>query len=126
VPDSPRDPYLGTWTGSIVSDVIGVGSATVVIDSQLGSPTTPLLNGNWTFVFSTARFSGSGTVSGNLNAEGTLLGLFFSPTVVPCSGQPDDVDQRVRAAILTVVANRMQGNYVVGGCPGGTIDLVRR
>jgi hypothetical protein len=76
--------------------------------------------------FPKSTFDAAGTVSGGLNADRTLLGLFFSRATVPCPGEPGDVAQKAIAAIVAVAGSHMRGDYIVGGCPGGTLDLVRK
>jgi hypothetical protein len=124
-PDPSPRSFVGTWTGTITSQVVGQGAAIVVLSGQVESPATPLLSGTWSFVFPSGAFSGMGSVSGGLTADRTLLGLFFSRPVVPCPGEPGGAAEKTIAAILTVVGDRMQGDYIVGGCPGGTLDLIR-
>jgi hypothetical protein len=125
-PDQPQEPYLGTWSGIVTSDVIGPGSGTIVLDGGIKAPGGPLLTGHWTFVFNDARFNASGTVSGGWLPDRTVFVLLFSPSVVPCPSEPGGVSERTRGASLTLAANRMQGSYIAGGCPGGTMDLARK
>jgi hypothetical protein len=110
----------------LTSDVIGSGTATVVLDGGLKTPNGPLLSGRWSVVFDDLRFSASGTVTGGWLPDGTVFVLLFSPSLVPCPGEPDGVSDRTRAASLTLTSNRMQGSYIAGGCPGGTLDLTRK
>lgn len=126
-PDSPGG-YLGTWVGTITSDAIGSGTATIVVDSQLEAPLTPLLSGTWSFSFPNQAFSTKGSLTGSLNTERTILGLTFVRPTVPCPGEPGGLADRTMFASMTVTGNRMRGNYIVValGCPGGTIDLIRR
>ncbi len=123
-PDS-TSPYLGTWTGAIVSDVIGSGSIAIVIDSQIGSDSVPLLSGTWTVSFADAAFSARGLMTANLNAERTVLVLFFDRGPVPCPGEPGGIAQKGMFASMTVSHSRMHGTYIAGGCPGGSMDLSR-
>lgn len=125
-PDSRTGGFLGTWSGTVTSTAIGTGAATIVLDSQIGPDAFPLLTGSWRFVFSNPMFDATGTVSGNLNASGTILGLFFSRAAVPCPDEPGGVAQKAILATLTFSNNGMRGDYIVGGCPGGTLDLVRK
>jgi hypothetical protein len=126
-PDQLKDPYLGMWTGTVRSNVIGPGVATIVLDSRLQSAPTSfaLIGGRWTFVFPETRFSSSGTVSGGLLPDGSYFVLLFSGSLVPCPGAPDGVSEKGRSASLIVTGNRMSGDYIDNGCPGGFLDLVR-
>ena len=126
VPDESQGPYLGTWTGTITSDVIGSGSGTVVLDGGIKASSGPLLNGHWNFVFNDSRFNASGTVSGGWLPDRTVFVLLFSRSLVPCPAEPGGTSERTRSASLTLTADRMQGGYIAGGCPGGTMDLTRR
>ena len=123
-PDPSQGALLGTWTGNISGEVIGTGSAAIVLAVQIESPSATLVSGTWSFVFPNPKFSGTGTVSGELN--GGTLGLLFSRPVTPCPGEPGDVAQRTGVANLKVSSNRMHGDFGVVGCPGGTLDLVRK
>ena len=127
-PDQPTDPYLGTWTGTVRSNVIGSGLATIVLDSRLqATPTSfALVGGRWTFVFPDTKFSASGTVSGGLLPDGSYFVLLFSGSTVPCPGAPDGVSEKGRSASLVVTGNRMSGVYMDNGCPGGFLELVRK
>jgi len=125
-PDQPQEPYLGTWTGTVTSDVIGPGSGTVTLDSGIKSSNGPFLSGHWSFVFNDARFNASGTVSGGFLPDRTVFVLLFSPSLVPCPGEPGGVSERTRAASLTFTPSRMEGIYIAGGCPGGSMDLGRK
>ena len=126
-PDSSGS-YLGTWVGTITSDAIGRGTATIVVDSQLESPLTPLLSGTWNFSFPNQAFSTKGALTGALNTEKTMLGLTFVRPTVPCPEEPGGMAERTMFASMTVTGDRMRGAYIVValGCPGGTIDLSRR
>ena len=125
-PDQPPEPYLGTWIGTVTSEVIGSGSGTITLDSGIKSSSGPFLNGHWSFVFSDSRFNASGSVSGGFLPDRSVFVLVFSPTLVPCPGQPGDASERTRAASLTFTPSRMQGTYIAGGCPGGSMDLTRK
>lgn len=125
-PGDSQGPYLGTWTGTVASTVIGTGSATIVFDGGIKSPRAIQVNGRWSFVFADSRFSASGTVTGIQLPENTFFQLIFSSSTVPCPAEPDGVAQRGRSASLTLTANRMEGSYMDNGCPGGTIDLTRK
>jgi hypothetical protein len=72
-----------------------------------------------------AAFDAKGTVSGGVDPGTSILGLFFSRTVVPCPEEPGGVAQKTIAAPLKFADNRLRGDYIVGGCPGGGIDLLR-
>jgi hypothetical protein len=126
-PDQPRDPYLGTWTGTVRSRVIGPGVATIVLDSRLQTAPASfaLISGRWTFAFPEPKFSASGTVSGGLLPDGSYFVLLFSGSTVPCPGAPDGISEKGRSASLIVTGNRMTGDYIDNGCPGGFLDLVR-
>ena len=125
-PDQPQEPYLGTWTGTVTSDVIGLGTGTVTLDSGIKSSSGPFLNGSWSFVFNDARFNASGTVSGGFLPDRTIFVLVFSPSLVPCPSEPGGASERTRAASLMFTPSRMQGTYIAGGCPGGSMDLGRK
>src|SRR5262245_61588431 len=80
-PTAPRGSqgaYLGTWTGSVTSAVIGTGSATIVFNSGIKSPRAEQVTGQWAFVFVDSRFSSSGTVTGIQLPENTFFQLLFS------------------------------------------------
>ena len=124
-PDQPQEPYLGTWSGTVTSDVIGSGSGTVVLDGGIKAPGGLLLTGHWSFAFNDSRFNASGTLSGGWLPDRTVFVLLFSPSVVPCPAEPGGVSERTRGASLALTANRMQGSYIAGGCPGGMMDLRR-
>ena len=126
-PDQRRDLYLGTWTGTVNSSVIGQGSATIVLDSRLQTAPNSfaLISGRWSFVFPDSRFSASGTVSGGVLPDGSYFVLLFSGSTVPCPNSPGGVNERGRSASLVVQGNRMSGDYIDNGCPGGFLDLVR-
>ena len=126
-PDQPKDPYLGTWSGTVRSHIIGPGVATIVLDSRLQTTPTSfaLISGHWTFAFPDAKFSSSGTVSGGLLPDGTYFVLIFSGSLVPCPGAPDGVSEKGRSASLLVRGNRMSGDYIDNGCPGGSLELIR-
>lgn len=128
---APTNPsgnsLVGRWVGTINSQAIGAGAATVVLDSQVGPASAPLLAGTWSFVFSDPAFSTSGPISAGFNASGTVLGLFFDRGVVPCPGEPGGTAQKAIAASMTVTGgSRMRGDYVIGGCPGGTLELEKQ
>ena len=127
-PTAPdRQPnFLGTWVGSIASDVLGTGGATIVLDFQVGPRALQLMSGNWSFTFPDPVFSSKGIVSTSLDTTGTKLVLIFDRGAVPCPGEPSGVAQRTIAANLTFTDTRMHGSYIVGGCPGGTLDLARK
>lgn len=125
-PDGSPDPYLGTWTGTVTSDVIGPGNGTVVLDGGIKTTSGPLLSGRWNFVFNDSRFNASGTVSGGWLPDRAVFVLLFSRAVVPCPAEPDGISERTRSASFTLTANRMQGSYIAGGCPGGMMDLTRK
>ena len=125
-PDQSQEPYLGTWSGTITSDVIGPGNGTVVLDGGIKVPSGPLLSGHWNFVFNDSRFNANGTVSGGWLPDRTVFVLLFSRSLVPCPAEPEGTSERTRSASLTLTANRMQGNYIAGGCPGGMMDLTRK
>jgi hypothetical protein len=125
-PEPAERAFVGTWTGSITSKAIGPGTATVVLDMQLKSPTVPLVSGMGSFGFPDPTFSTTGTVSGGTDPTGTLLVLIFSRRSVPCPGDPGGVAQQTIAANLTVTTNHLGGDYIAGACPGGTMDLVRK
>ena len=125
-PDQSAGPYIGSWSGMLTSDVIGSGTATVVLDDGIKTSSGPLLSGRWNFVFNDSRFNSSGTVTGGWLPDGTVFVLLFSRSLVPCPGEPDGVSDRTRAASLTFTGNRMVGSYIAGGCPGGLMDLTRK
>jgi hypothetical protein len=125
-PDPPGGPYLGTWTGTVTSDVIGPGTATVVFDSGFKTPSVIQVTGRWSFEFVDARFNATGTVSGSQVTDASLFVLVFSSANVPCPAAREGVDVKGLSASLTLVGNRMQGSYIANGCPGGMIDLTRK
>jgi hypothetical protein len=110
----------------VTSDVIGAGNATIVFDSGFKSPSVIQVTGHWSLAFSDARFSASGTITGIQLPDQPLFVVIFSASVVPCPGETNGVSERTRSASLTLTANRMQGSYIAGGCPGGTMDLARK
>ena len=125
-PDPPGGPYIGTWSGSITSDVIGRGTATVVFDGGFKAPFVIQVTGHWTFEFADARFNATGTVTGSPLPDGSLFVMLFSRVIVPCPATADGTDLKGRSASVTLAGNRMQGSYIANGCPGGTIDLTRK
>jgi len=125
-PDPPGGPYIGTWAGPITSAVIGRGNATVVFDSGFKTPSVIQVTGHWSFEFPDTKFNASGTVSAGWLPGRTVVVLVFSPSLVPCPADPNGVSEQTRAASLTFAPDRMQGSYIAGGCPGGTMDLTRK
>jgi len=125
-PDPSGGPYIGTWLGTITSDVIGRGTATVVFDGGFKTASVIQVTGRWSFEFADARFNATGTVSGSSLPDGSLFVLAFSGSTVPCPATRDGVDFKGRSASVTLTGNRMQGTYIANGCPGGTIDLMRK
>ena len=125
-PPASSGPFLGTWSGTISSDAIGVGRATVVMDHQIGDPSFPLLSGTWALSFSDDRFSTRGPMVANLNPERTILGLTFDRQTVPCPSAPGGTAERTLFVSMTVNGERMRGPYIIAGCPGGSMDLVRK
>jgi hypothetical protein len=125
-PDPPDGPYIGTWTGTVTSEVIGRGNATIVFDGGFKTPSVIQATGRWSFEFLDARFSATGTVSGSSLTNGNLFVLAFSSAKVPCPETKDGADVRGRSASVTLTGNRMQGSYIANGCPGGAIDLTRK
>src|SRR5262245_3490159 len=124
--DPPGGPYIGTWIGAVTSDVIGRGTATIVLDGGFKTPSVIQVTGHWSFEFADPTFNANGTVTAGGLPDRTVFVLVFSPSLVPCPAEPNGVSERTRAASLTFTPDRMQGSYVAGGCPGGTMDLVRR
>lgn len=125
-PDLFDGPYLGTWTGTVTSSVIGAGTATVVFDSGLKFPSLVQVTGHWTFTFTDSRFSATGSVTGTQLRNDPLFVVLFSTSTVPCPSERDGAAERGRSASLTLGGNRMQGSYMDNGCPGGSLDLVRK
>ncbi len=127
-PSSPsgQGPLLGTWTGTITSETIGRGTATIVIATQVGPDVSPLLSGTWTFAFPNREFGTAGPFVAALNREGTVVGFTFDRSRVPCPSEPGGSAERSILANMTRVGQRMQGNYIVGGCPGGTLEVTRQ
>ncbi len=125
MPD-PSSPYLGRWAGTIISDLLGPGTIDIVIDSQIGSDSFPLLSGTWSLSFADAAFSARGVMTANLNAERTMLVLFFDRGPVPCPAEPWGVAEKGMFASMTVTRGRMHGSYIAGSCPGGSMDLSRQ
>ena len=124
-PDA-RGPFLGTWRGTITNAVIGRGDATVMFNFQIGSDAVPLLNGMAEFRFPDNAFSWKGTVSAGLDPTRGLLGIFFERHALPCPTEPGGTAQRVMAAAMEFTPTTMHGDYVVAGCPGGTLELTRQ
>ncbi|HEX7797892.1 MAG TPA: hypothetical protein VF456_26200 [Vicinamibacterales bacterium] len=124
-PDPDRSPYIGKWTGTVTSELIGRGIATIVFDGGFKTPSVIQVTGHWNFEFSDQRFSATGTVSGSALTNADLFVLAFSSATVPCPAANDGTDVKGRSASVTVTGNRMQGTYIANGCPGGTIDLTR-
>lgn len=130
-PANPASPdvnrsVVGTWTGTIASDVIGRGSATVVIDFEINSATVPLWSGTFSFDFPEQTFDARGLVSGVVSSGRTAVSLTFDRSPVPCPAESQGVAQKALVANTTLSNNRLHGAYIVGGCPGGTLDLVRQ
>jgi hypothetical protein len=117
------DAYLGTWTGTVTSDTIGAGTATVVLDTGLKSAAATQVGGHWSFGFADSRYSASGTVSGGPLPDRSALVLLFSASLVPCPSETTGAATKGRTATLNVAADRMEGSYIANGCPGGTIVL---
>jgi len=117
---------IGTWTGTILSAAIGAGTATMVVDFQIPTPTVPLFSGTFALVFPDQTFNAKGAMSGNVDPGGTSVTLLFDRSTVPCPVEPGGSSQKVVAANATLTNNRMRGEYIVGGCPGGTLDLMRQ
>lgn len=125
-PAASSGPFLGTWSGTIISGAIGAGLVTVVMDTQIGDASFPLLSGTWALSFSEARFSTHGPLVANLNPEKTILGITFDRNTVPCPSAPDGAAERTLFVSMSVSGDRMRGPYIAGGCPGGSMDLVRK
>lgn len=125
-PDPFDGPFIGTWTGTIKSSVIGAGTANVVFDSGLKFPDLVQVTGHWAFAFADSRFNASGTVTGTQVRNDSSFVLLFSASTVPCPAERDGTAQRGRTASLTLGSNRMQGSYMDNGCPGGSLDLARK
>jgi hypothetical protein len=122
----PIQMYMGTWTGAVTSDVIGIGSGTVTFDSGIKTSSGPILFGQWSFTFADARFNASGTVTAGSVPDTGAFVLLFSEALVPCPAEPGGVGEHSRAASLTFTPNRMYGSYIAAACPGGTMDLMRK
>jgi len=125
-PEPIQETYIGTWTGTITSDVIGSGSGTVTFDSGMKTSSGPILFGRWSFTFADVRFNASGTVSAGLAPDTGAFVLLFSGALVPCPAEPGGVGEHSRAASLTFTPSRMYGSYIAAACPGGTMDLMRK
>jgi hypothetical protein len=127
-PSNPDPPgsYIGTWSGSITSDVIGRGTATVVFDDGFKTSSVIQVTGHWSFEFADVRFNATGSVSGSSLPDASLFVMAFSGATVPCPAARDGVDFKGRSASVTLAGNRMQGSYIANGCPGGTIDLTKK
>lgn len=126
VPAPIQDPYIGTWTGTVTSDVIGSGSGTVTLDSGIKTSSGPILFGRWSFTFTDARFNATGTVTAGWAPDTGVFVLLFSGSLVPCPVEPGGVGEHSRSASLTFTPGRMYGSYIAAACPGGTIDLTRK
>src|SRR6478609_9748718 len=124
-PEAIPDIYMGTWTGTVTSDVIGIGSGSVTFDSGIKTPSSPILFGHWSFTFADARFNASGTVTAGSAPDSGVFVLLFSGALVPCPAEPGGVGEHSRSASLTFTPSRMYGSYIAAACPGGTIDLKR-
>src|SRR5689334_23334839 len=122
----PIQIYMGTWTGTVTSDVIGIGSGTVSFDSGIKTSTGPILFGHWSFTFPDARFNASGTVTAGSVPDTGAFVLLFSGALVPCPAEPGGVGEHSRSASLTFTSSRMYGSYIAAACPGGTMDLMRK
>jgi hypothetical protein len=117
---------MGTWTGTVTSDVIGIGSGTVSFDSGIKTSSGPILFGHWSFTFADARFNASGTVTAGSAPDTGAFVLLFSGALVPCPAEPGGVGEHSRSASLTFTSSRMYGSYIAAACPGGTMDLMRK
>lgn len=126
-PEPVLDPYMGTWTGTVTSDIIGNGSATVTLDSGIKTSSRPILFGHSNFTFTDARFNASGPVTGGWVPGSSVFVLLFSASLVPCPAETGGVGEHSRSASVTFTPSRMYGSYdTAGACPGGTIDLIRK
>jgi hypothetical protein len=125
-PTTSQGAYLGTWSGTVTSSVIGAGAATLVFDAGFKSAPLIQVTGQWRFVFPDARFSGSGTITGDQIAGVPFFQLIFSSSTVPCPAEQSGVAEKGRSASVTVAGDRMYGNYMDNGCPGGTLELTRK
>ena len=126
-PSAPESiqTYLGTWTGTVTSDVLGNGSGTVTFDSGIKTSSGPILFGHWSFTFADARFNASGTVTAGSAPDTGAFVLLFSGALVPCPAEPGGIGEHSRSASLTFTSSRMFGSYIAAACPGGTMDLMR-
>jgi hypothetical protein len=114
---------LGTWTGTITGEGVGDGALTLVVADERGVAPLTRVAGDWTAVFSDARFGGRGTFTGGANGASVLLD--FSAMVVACPGQPRGT--AVKSPIVTLQRSdrRMAGHYLVLDCLGGEMSVSR-
>ena len=114
-PTAPTPPFSfnGTWTGPIISNLVGPGTATITI-TQTGSS----LSGTWASVYPDPTIQGAGAFSGEasgMSLEGTL-----SPSVP--TGCPYTVN-------ATVSGNVMTGTYATFNCKvvdAGSVTLTKQ
>lgn len=103
----------GTWTGSVASNRVGAGVATVTLN-QSGSS----LTGTWAAAFPDPSNNDSGSLSGTVSGSGISATLTSSvPGACPYS------------FTATVNGNQMSGTYATFNCTvaaGGNINLTRQ
>ncbi len=121
----PASPYLGRWTGTVVSS-IGEGAIIVDLDMHAGTNPLTLLSGSYSRRFEDATFAAQGGVTGNTSPDGAYFVLTFDRGPVPCPGEPSGIAERALVALLSPRQNQLHGNYIVGGCPGGSMELTKR
>lgn len=107
----------------MANDAGAVGTARLTV-TQGGSPSLAQLSGTWTVAFSEPALNAGGTLEGTASSGGIVL--FFSRAPVPCPGEPAQTAERAVAANVTISTGRMAGRYVIAGCPGGLLDVVKR
>jgi len=118
-PSGPTDPLDGTWTGTMLHDAAGSGSATLRLE-QSGAA----VSGTWSADFDETRFDVSGSVGGSMS--GTMALLFLTPDVpAPCGGTTLSGTLTLNASIH---GDRLTGSFVLftcAGAEGGSVDLAR-
>jgi len=122
-PDSPSrptpiDPYIGTWTGSVMETNSGAGTGRLDLVFVDRSP-TGFARGTWAWTYQDASFNGRGRVQETVN--GALL--FQLDTPRPCETGPVDTF----FAPATPEGNRLRATFTsLGRCLSGAFDLARR
>jgi hypothetical protein len=117
----PSGTFTGTWSGTIVDSVAGIGTARLIL-TQTGSGIT----GTYTTTFTNTALNRAGTASGT--ASGATASVFLTPSaVVVCSASL--TLSGTMGASLTLSGTKVTGTYSVLGCTTattGTLDLSRQ